>query len=155
MIIFNNTGLLMVFAAGVVGLLLVLVGVPMRSAIALGGTLLFIEDVVYRVVRYNPADDKLLSALHWGAGGSFFFIPVWLCALALRVNGILGWNIYITGGAVLCLADIALRVRRAQLDKTPPLKALVDWRLGGLLWVIPLWVAGLVVIVVAAWLKPR
>jgi hypothetical protein len=149
MIILNRIGALMLLSLIILLVVMVLSRVPVSSMMPLAGTVLFVEDVAFRIVRYDPQNDKFLSAIHWSGGGSFFFLPAWLCAVIGLIYAILSWNILITYGAALCLTDVATRLRRAQVDRTPVLKAIIDWRLGSILVVIPLWAAGLLLILFA------
>lgn len=148
MIILNRIGALMLLSLIILIVLLVLSRISVSSMMPLAGIILFAEDVVYRIARYNPQNDKFLSVIHWSGGGSFFFLPAWLCAVVGLIYAIFHWNILIAYGAALCLTDVAFRLRRAQVDRTVLLKALIDWRLGGLFFVIPLWVAGLLLIII-------
>ena len=145
--LFNRFGL---FIAGVAAFVAALAAgggeQPNTTALALtAGAILTLLDLACRVWQYRAEDDKILFLFAEANGGQLALLPVWLWGAVLTAATLTRISILIPCGLAVGLADVAYRLRQAQLQRQSVWLALAPsggtplWIIGALLLLLPWW----------------
>ena len=77
-LIYNHIGVLMAIVA--------LFSITILDSALLGGAVLIIADLIYRIVTRQKEESYLLALVGPKSGGQFFFLPVWVWGLLLATG---------------------------------------------------------------------
>ena len=145
--VFNRFGLCIAGVAAFVAALTAGGGEqPNTTALALtASAILLLLDLGFRVWQYRAEDDKILFLFAEANGGQLAWLPVWLWGAVLSIATLAGISVLIPCGLAVGLADVAYRLRQAQLQRQSVWLALAPsggtplWIIGALLLLLPWW----------------